>query len=255
MTNLPIGVLDSGLGGLTVASEIIKLLPKEQIIYFGDSKNIPYSKKSKKRIFQLSKNIVEFLIKNKAKIIVIACNTITVSAINDLRKLFQDIPIVGTVPVIKTAVKATHNGRIGIFSTKKTAESIYQRNLIKEFAKSVKVLNLGSDEIVPKIEQGKSIKTILEKELLPFRKAGVDTLALGCTHYSLVKEDIRKIMGSNVKIIDSGAAVARQVRRVLEANNSQSKFSEPNEYYTTADTVQIKKVIKLLGLSGFVTRI
>lgn len=247
-----IGILDSGLGGLSVASEINKLMPKEQIVYLGDSKNIPYSVKSKEEILKLSKRIIKFLLKKNAKIIVIACNTITVVALDKLREEFPNVPIIGTVPVIKTAVRITKNGKIGVFSTKKTAESKYQKDLIKIFAKNISVVNLGSDEVVPLIEKGEDeiLKSVLSKELAPFKEFGVDILALGCTHFPLIKEEIQNIVGSDVLVIDSGPAVARQVKRVLEQRQVLSKSSNGNVFYTTGDVFQMQKIVKKLGFSG-----
>lgn len=254
MDNFPIGVLDSGLGGLTIASEIKKLLPREQIIYFGDSKNAPYSKRRNTEISELSNKIINFLLKKNVKIIVVACNTITVTCLEDLRKVFKHVPIIGTVPVIKTAVQITENGSVGIFSTKRTAESTYQKKLINKFAKGMKVLSLGSDDIVPKIENGESVSSLLKKELAPFKQFGVDVLALGCTHFPLVKEDIGQIMGSSVKVIDSGAAVARQVKRIIEKNKTKDSVLK-DLFFTTGNAQIMKEVLNKLGLSGEISSI
>src|SRR5262245_22974677 len=126
MNNHPIGVLDSGLGGLTVLSSIVKELPNEQFIYIGDSKNTPYGKKTEEEIYHLSKRLIEFLLQKKVKLIVVACNTITVSCLERLRTDYPDMPIVGTVPVIKTAAAVSKNKCIGILSTTRTAQSDYQ---------------------------------------------------------------------------------------------------------------------------------
>lgn len=250
MNDSPIGVLDSGLGGLSIAREIKKILPDENIAYFGDSANIPYSTKSDKEILELSREIMKLLLNKNAKVIVVACNTITVVALKNLRKEFSSIPLIGTVPVIKTAANLTKNGRIGIFSTKKTSQSQYQKSLINKFAKTLNVLNLGSDEIVPLIEKGENTENILKKELNPFKKFGVDVLALGCTHFPLVKPTIDEVMGPKVVVIDSGAAVAKQVKKVLEKNNDLS--SSPNEdvFYTTGNSRILEDTAKDLGLLG-----
>ena len=256
MNNFPIGVLDSGLGGLSIAKEIKKLMSNHSIVYFGDSANVPYSTKSEVEVYRLSKKAIEFLLAKRAKIIVIACNTITVVALDRLRKNFPKTTIVGTVPVIKTAVSITKSGKIGIFSTKKTAESIYQKQLIKKFAKGYSVLNLGSNEIVPFIESSNiKLKNVLKKQLKPFKEHGVGVLALGCTHFPLIKNHIEKIMGSKVSVIDSGAAVARQVRRILEGSNTLSKSSAEDIFYTSGDISQMEKFVKQLKLSGDVKKI
>lgn len=251
-----IGVLDSGVGGLTVASELKKLLPNESIIYFGDSKNVPYSSKTNKEIYNLSRQITQYLLTNKAKIIVIACNTITVSALDKLREEF-DVPIVGTVPVIKTAGKLTKNGKIGVFSTKKTAESSYQKKLIAEFAKGNEVLSIGTDEIVPLIERQnkEKIEKVLVKELRPFKKFSPDILVLGCTHFPLIKNKIQKILGKRVLIIDSGEAIARQVKRILESESKLSNSRNPRyTFYTTGDINNMKIILNELNLKGKVSK-
>src|SRR3989344_8078031 len=145
--NRPVGIFDSGVGGLTIFSEITKLLPRESIIYLADQNNIPYSGKSKKELEKITSNVVRFLLENDAKIVVVACNTATVYTLDYLRSEF-DIPIIGIVPIIKTAAEKTKIGRIGILSTVATAESDYQKELIKKFTNGLKVFNVGTDKIV-----------------------------------------------------------------------------------------------------------
>lgn len=232
--NKPIGVLDSGIGGLTVWEEIVRELPKESTIYVADSKNVPYGNKSSTQIHQLARKLVQFLLEKDVKLVVVACNTITVSCLNKLRTEFPKIPIVGTVPVVKTAAAKTKKGKIGVLSTIRTAQSQYQKDLIEKFAKDLEVLNIGTDKLVPLIEKGESVDSILPKILEPFKK--VDVLALGCTHFPLIKDKIQKILGSKVSVLDSGPAIARQVRRVLTqnkmlSNNKRAKHS----FYTTGD--------------------
>lgn len=222
MKNNPIGVLDSGIGGLSVFLEIKKLLPNEPIMYVCDSKNVPYSTKSDEEILKLASELVKFLLQQKCKLIIVACNTITVSAIDKLRNKFTNISIIGTVPVVKTAAERTKTGKIGIFSTKKTAKSQYQKNLIEKFAAKLEVLDIGSDQIASRIEKGQfgsEFGNILKYELAPFVNSKIDVLALGCTHYPLVRGEIQKVLGSKIQVIDSGEAVARQAKRILENNN------------------------------------
>ena len=152
MNKNPIGIIDSGIGGLSITSTIINKLPKESIIYLADSKNCPYGDKSNTEIYNLSKKMINFLVSQKIKLLIIACNTITVTSVDKLRKEYPNLPIVGIVPVIKTAVKKSKNKKIGVFSTKVTAKSKYQKDLINKFAKGFEVLNIGSSELVPLIE-------------------------------------------------------------------------------------------------------
>lgn len=225
--NRPIGIFDSGVGGLSVLYEIKKLLPRESFIYVADQANIPYSGKSKKELEKITSNIVRFLVERRAKIIVVACNTATLYVLDYLRSEF-DIPIIGIVPVVKTAAERTKNGRVGILSTVATAKSNYQKELIKRFTSGLKVSNIGTDEIVSFIENGnvnsKELNNALKRVLKQF--SGVDVLALGCSHYPFLRDKIQTILGSKVLILDSGPAVARQVERVLEKNRAFSSGKE-----------------------------
>lgn len=250
--NKPIGVLDSGVGGLSVWSEIVKELPKESTVYIADSRNVPYGTKTAEEIHRLSRKLVQFLLKKDVKLIVVACNTITVTSLSKLRKEFPQIPIVGTVPVVKTAAEKTKKRKIGILSTVRTAESRYQKDLIEKFAKDLEVLNIGTDKLVPLIEKGdhvKMIQIILQQELKPFVDARIDVLALGCTHFPLIKAKIQKILGPKILILDSGPAIARQVKRVLEQNKILAANSLVRHYfYTTGDEKLYNKKAKRVNL-------
>lgn len=251
MNNQPIGILDSGVGGLSIWKEIIRTLPNEPTIYLADSMNCPYGDKTPKEIYILAKRLVEFLLEKKVKLIVLACNTITVFCIDRLRSDFPQIPIVGTVPAVKTAAEETKNRKIGILSTMATAKSAYQKDLIAKFAKGVKVINLGTNELVPFVERGelesKEVREILQKTLNKFSREEVNAIALGCSHFPFLKTQIQDIMGDKVKILDSGKAIARQVKRVLTNNNHLSLSNNPSyTFYTTGNTEEFTQVSKRL---------
>ncbi len=251
MNNQPIGVLDSGVGGLSIWEELVLQLPCEQTIYIADSLNCPYGTKTRNEIYELTCRMVKFLIKNKVKLVVLACNTITVSCLDRLRGNFPDLPIVGTVPVVKTAAERTKNKKIGIFSTSATAKSSYQKNLIKKFASNCQVLNIGTNNLVPLIEAGEmeswKLQTLLEKTLKPFIKEGIDTLALGCSHFPFLRESIQEVLGKEVLILDSGGAIARQVRRILANNNKLVLTKSPlYKFYTTGDAGKFTSLAKKL---------
>lgn len=237
MSSDSIGVIDSGLGGLSIWRQIVKKLPKESTIYLADSKNCPYGSNSSEEIYQLSKKLVTFLVQKKVKLIVLACNTITVSCLDKLRKEFPKTPIIGTVPVIKTASEITKNNKIGVLSTARTARSKYQKKLIKTFAGGARVLNIGTDKLVPVIENGNSkvteAESVLLEELDPFIKSNIDTLVLGCSHFPFLKRQIQKILGKKVLILDSSAAIARQVERVLKNNNELSVYNSSGHILLT----------------------
>jgi glutamate racemase len=257
MNNNPIGILDSGLGGLTILKAITKELPHESIVYAGDSANTPYGSKSESEMYLRAKQIVEFLLSKNVKIIVIACNTITVNNVHRLREEYPHLPIIGTVPVVKTAASVTKNKRIGILSTTSTAQSDYQKKLIEDFASDCIVFNQGTDELVPLIEKGEQdgeeMKRVLKKTLSTFQKEGIDTLVLGCTHFPFVEKQMGDILGSQVKLLDSGGAIARQVKRILTENNSLAEETEPFLHVFTTGNIQIatkllKDVIKSQAL-------
>jgi glutamate racemase len=258
MNNQPIGILDSGVGGLTVWKEISELLPQESTVYIGDSLNSPYGRYSADYIVKLSKKLINFLLDENVKLIVIACNTITVSCLDKLRREYPKVPIIGIVPVVKTAALVTKNHKIGILSTTNTATSEYQKNLIKQFATGCKVYSHGTDDLVPLIEKGEFSGNVMEKVLnkvLPqFKNEGVDTLALGCTHFPFIRQQIQGKLGKDVNLLDSGTAIARQVKRVLEKNNSMTQESKSKyEFFTTGTVENFEKVANTLG-KGTITQ-
>lgn len=248
MNNNPIGIIDSGIGGLSVWKEINTLLPEESTLYLADSKNLPYGDKNEEEVYTLAKALMRYLIDRDVLMIVIACNTITVSAIERFRKEFPSLPIIGTVPVIKTAALLSKNKRIGILSTKRTAESEYQKQLIAQFASGCEVINLGTNKLVPMVEsvlQSRIDMDVLKEELQPFIEAKIDTLALGCTHFPFLKAQMQEILGPNVQILDSGEAIARQVKRVLvqEGIESESVLGR-HSFLTTGDLASFEKQVK-----------
>lgn len=257
MNNNSIGIIDSGVGGLSIASKLIKNLPHESFIYIADSKNCPYGEKSKEEIYKLTKKMIDLLIIKNIKLLVIACNTISVTCLDRLRNDYLNLPIVGIVPVIKTAAERSKNKKIGIFSTKVTATSVYQKDLIEKFAGNCSVLNLGSYKLVSAIENldFKAIDKILEKELSAFKKNKIDVLALGCSHFPLIKERIQKFL-PNVLILDSSIAVSHQVRRILKYENLLSKSIDPSyNFYTTGNLEAMNYFVNKLTNEGKIERI
>ncbi len=253
----PIGIIDSGVGGLTISNAIIKELPHESIIYLADSKNCPYGGKSSRQIFRLTEKMVEFLLAKDIKLLVVACNTITVTSIDKLREVYPQIPIIGIVPVIKTAAKKSKNKKIGVFSTKATAKSNYQKNLIDKYLQGYEVINIGSSALVPLIEKldFENAEKVLKKELTVFRIARVDTLALGCSHFPLIKKLIQKNL-KKVTVLDSSRAVTRQVKRVLSNNKILSKSQNPSyNFYTTARPETLNFFVNKLTKQGKTERI
>lgn len=253
MSNAPIGVFDSGVGGLTVLREIQRLLPAESIVYIGDTANCPYGGRSATEIHHLARQIMQQMCQHGAKLVVVACNTISVNCIADLREEFPQIPIVGTAPAIKTASAVSTSRRIGVLSTVATANSPYQAMLVNEFASDCQVTNIGTNALVPRIERGAwatELRELLPEILAPFREAEIDALVLGCTHYPLIRDEISEILGPGVAVLDSGEAIARQVKRVLEANGllNTTLESPTYRYLTTADSPALTNVLERLGI-------
>ena len=253
MSMAPIGVFDSGVGGLTIAREIQRLLPAESIVYIGDTANCPYGGKSPSDIHLLSRQIMRRMRMHGAKIVVIACNTISVNCIAELRAEFPEIPIVGTAPAVKSASAISTSRRIGVLSTVATANSAYQAMLVKEFAADCQVTSIGTNELVPCIERGAwrtELPQILPGLLAPFQDAEVDALVLGCTHFPLLRDEIGAILGPGVTLLDSGAAIARQAQRVLEAHGllNQSLERPAYRYLTTSDSPALGNVLERLGM-------
>ena len=249
MNNNPIGIFDSGIGGLSILKEIKNLLPQENLLYIADSKNCPYGGKNPEEVYTLAQRQISYLVEHNVKLIVVACNTVTVSCIDKLRSDFPSVPIIGIVPVVKKASEISKLKRIGILSTSTTSKSEYQADLISKYASDCEVVSVGTDELVPSIENGTTnsldFVEILKKVLKPFKDTQIDALALGCSHFPLVKDKIRAIIGSDVYILDSGGAVARQVKRVLEKENILSTVLTPEyTYVTTGDSDSFKMLVE-----------
>lgn len=244
-----IGIIDSGVGGLSIFSEIKKQLPYEDIIYFADQKNFPYGNKSKQKLNNIVLKLVKFLvIKKNVKLIAIACNTATVHTIDSIRKM-TGVPIVGIVPVVKKASEVSKSGRIGVIATKATIESSYQKALIRKFCANSKVKSIAIDDAVALIEnlQFEKIMPVLETALAKLAKNKIDTLALGCTHYNFIKPQIKKVLGGRVKVLDASGAIARQVKRILINNAIRAKKQKPSYvFYTTGEANKLQKQLMFL---------
>lgn len=218
----PIGVFDSGVGGLTVVSQIQKLLPGEDIVYFGDTARVPYGTKSKETVTKFSVENVEFLMKNDVKIIVVACNTASSLSLDFLKRCFR-VPMIGVIePGAKASSAATRNKRVGVIGTCATISSLAYERAIKKADPRISVYSQSCSLLVPLVEEGwlnKAItRQVASEYLAPVRSKRIDTLILGCTHYPLLKPVIQDVVGSGVVLIDSSKEVAKEVRLVLDSN-------------------------------------
>lgn len=212
---LPIGLFDSGVGGLTVLREVARQLPHESTVYFGDTARVPYGSKSRDVIVRFSLEITEFLTKEKIKMLVVACNTASAFALKELRAK-SAIPIIGVIaPGAHAAVQATKTGRIGVIGTEGTIESQAYADAIHYLKPEMTVIGQACPLIVPLVEEGwldKPVaREIVKEYLTPLLKQNIDTLVLGCTHYPLLKNLLAEVAGPNVTLIDSAEETARRV--------------------------------------------
>lgn len=218
MNSNPIGIFDSGLGGLTVWSEVRRQLSNEDVIYFADSLNCPYGHKTAEEIVRLARKIVDGMLAEGCKLIVVACNTATAAAIDDLRKSYP-IPFVGMEPAIKQAALNTRSGKVGVLATKGTFDGRLYKETSRKYARNVDVMVQVGDGLVELVEaneyMGSKAQPLLEKYITPMLEHGVDQIVLGCTHYPFFKPQIEKMVGPGVTVIDPAPAVARRVNDVL----------------------------------------
>lgn len=249
MIQKPIGLFDSGIGGTSIWKEVVKLMPYENTIYLADSKNAPYGQKSADEIISLSIKNTELLISKGCKIVIVACNTATTNTIDYLRANYS-IPFVGIEPAIKPAALFSKTEAIGILATKGTLTSKLFEKTANEYTKNITKIEQDGEGLVPLIEAGKlnsdELKFLLEKYLKPMLQFNIDHLVLGCTHYPYLIPQIKNIVGEQVKIIDSGEAVARQTKSVLEKHRllSTSKKISQHQFYTNSDKTVLERILQ-----------
>ena len=240
MKNNSIGFFDSGIGGITIWESVNRLLPNENTIYLADSKNSPYGKKPNDELTNISKENVEFLINKKCKLIVVACNTATNNSINFLRKSYN-LPFIGIEPAIKPAALNTKTGKIGVLATKGTlGSSLFEKtsNIHGQNVEIIEQHGLGLVELIENgIYSGSKIDSLLKEYLNPMLENNIDKLVLGCTHYPLIKESIKKIINESINIIECSEAVALQTERVLIKSNLINSGTEKSKklFYTNGD--------------------
>ncbi|RHW40672.1 glutamate racemase [Neobacillus notoginsengisoli] len=244
----PIGIIDSGVGGLTVAKEVMKQLPNEKIIYLGDTKRCPYGPRPVGEVKKFTWQLTRFLLKKKIKMLVIACNTATAAALDDIRREL-DIPIIGVIyPGARAAIKNTNNYHIGVIGTIGTVKSGAYEKALKSLVSRVSVKSLACPKFVPLVEsgevEGELAKRIVAESLEPLRGEKLDTLILGCTHYPLLEPLIKAEMGEEVKVISSGDETAREVSTILEYNGMlAARNRKPaHEFYTTGSNVIFARI-------------
>lgn len=237
----PVGVFDSGVGGLTVVREIIRQLPEENIVYFGDTARVPYGSKSQKTIIRFSEQIIRFLESRQVKAIVIACNTASALALEAVQDEF-DVPILGVVfPGARAAVKATRNKKIGVVGTDATVLSGMYTRIIQRMDPGIQVIEKACPLFVPLVEEGFKehavTQEIIEYYLEPLRKTDIDAMILGCTHYPLLRSKIRAYMGENIQIVNPAYETAMDLKQLLRErgmdNNRADGHDSRYEFYVS----------------------
>lgn len=238
LLNKPIGVIDSGVGGLTVAKEIMRQLPKETIYYVGDTSRCPYGSRPQEEVIKYTWEMVHFLLKKQIKMLVIACNTATAFAFDEIQATL-DIPVVGVVhPGARSALKHTHNKGIGVIGTKGTIESAVYERALRSINNQVQIYSKACEPFVPLVESnclsGEYAYSVVEKSLAPLKTKDIDTLILGCTHYPLLQPLIQDVIGNDVTVISSGDETAREVSAILfHSELLQTDDIQPEHFFYT----------------------
>ena len=257
--NQPIGVFDSGVGGLSVLRAMRQLMPEVPVIYFGDQGHVPYGPRPMQQVRDFSEAITCFLLDQGAKLIVVACNTASAAALHYLRDKFSGVSFVGMEPAVKPAAEHTRSGIVGVLATPATFQGTLYSSVLERFANGVQVLQDTCPGLVGRIESGDldgdKTRAILENALRPMLDHGIDTVVLGCTHYPFVIPLIEQVVGENVRVIDPAPAVAKQAKRLLEVSGLKISAGEQAEvhFYTSGDAGKLASLLpKLLGESGAV---
>ena len=255
----PIGIFDSGVGGLSVLKAIRAQMPQEAIIYLGDQGHVPYGSRPFDEVQAFSEQITRFLLAKGAKLIVVACNAASAAALQYLRQIFPRVSFIGMEPALKPAAEQTKSGVVGVLATPATFQGVLYASTVERFARGVTVLQDTCPGLVGQIEKGEldtpETESILRAALHPMLEQGIDTVVLGCTHYPFVIPLIERIAGKNVRVIDPAPAVARQTGRLLASAGMRQPAGTKTAvaYYTTAAAESMQKLLpKLLGESGVV---
>ena len=263
----PIGVFDSGVGGLSVLKAIRRRLPHQPVVFLADQAHVPYGSRPLEEVRSYAESITRFLLERESRLIVVACNTASAAALHHLRQVFPQVPFVGMEPAVKPAAENTHTGVVGVLATPATFQGALYASVIERFTQGVTVLQHTCPGLVSQIEAGHlddpETRRILEDALIPMLAQGVDTIVLGCTHYPFVIPLIQKIAGPGVRVIDPAPAVARQVQRLLEADGPKKSLVSINvsfemlyfiRFFTTSDPAALQAQLPvLLGEAGLVS--
>jgi glutamate racemase len=255
----PIGIFDSGVGGLSVLRAIREQMPEESIIYFGDQGHVPYGPRPLGQVRDFSEGITRFLLGKGSKIVLVACNAASAAALTYLRQTFKDISFVGMEPAVKPAVEHTETGVVGVLATPATFQGALYASVVERFAAGARLLQSTCPGLVQQIEagdlNGPQTRSILERALEPMLKENIDTIVLGCTHYPFVIPLIQEIAGEKIRVIDPAPAVARQTKRLLEAEGTKRPTGGCGDlrFFTSGDGTALQTLLpQLIGVAGSV---
>ena len=258
----PVGMFDSGVGGLSVLRALRQELPYENVIYLADQAHIPYGPKSKEKIRGFAFEITRFLLDQDSKLIVVACNTASAAALHALREEFPSIAFVGMEPAVKPAAESTRTGKVGVLATPTTFSGDLYASVVERFAQHVTIYKSTCPGLVEEIESGNletpKTRRILEEALAPMLAEGIDTVVMGCTHYPFVIPLIEEITGPGVRTIDPAPAIARQAHRLLEAQGLLNPGESAGEitFFTSGDPEKFAGLIpKFMGKIGNVQQV
>jgi glutamate racemase len=248
----PIGVFDSGVGGLSILREIRRLLPDENLIYLADTAHCPYGVKPLAEIRKRTLKVSGYLIELGVKMVVVACNSACAAGLDQIRAAYPAVPVIGVEPAVKPAHDRTRNGKIGVLATNMTLNGTKFSTLVEKYGSDVTVSTQPAPGLVELVEAGEldgpETERLLRQYLDPLLAKGVDTIVLGCTHYPFLRPMMQKIVGSEVLVLDTGAAVARRTAQVLEERQmaNQGPQAGSNSFYTSGDPETVGKVVRLL---------
>ncbi len=253
----PIGIFDSGVGGLSVWREIVRRLPREDTVYFADQAHVPYGPRPQEQILHFCDAITRFLIERGCKAVVVACNTASAAALKHLREAFPTLPSIGMEPAVKPVALATKSGVVGVMATPATFQCRLFQATAGRYAGGVRLINQVCDGLADRVEAGDldggETEALLHKYVQPILDAGADTIVLACTHYPFLIETIRRIAGAEVNVIDPAPAIARHLHRVLEQQGllRPAGHEGRHTFYTTGDAAPYQRALqRFSGVTG-----
>ena len=257
----PIGVFDSGVGGLSVLRAIRQSHPEEDLLYLADQAHVPYGLRSLTEVRQFSEDITRYFLQYGVKLVVVACNTASAAALHHLRNTFPEIPFVGMEPAVKPAAETTKSGVVGVLATPATFQGELYASVVERFANGVRILQDTCPGLVEQIERGnldgRETLAILRQALDGMLEENIDTVVLGCTHYPFVIPQIETITGPQVRVIDPAPAIARQVGRLLDQHNLHAPSSQRGKstYLTTGELDHYKQFLDTFNFDGDINSI